>query len=196
MLNSQPLGFYSPSQLVQDARRHAEARRSDVMHSEVDCTLEGLPHPPAARRGLRMISGLKWKSAHRVGATRAGAMRDPAVGEYVREQPPAPEGEEVTFDYASLGLTLRSHPMKPLRPRIAARQLLTSANLEQAPDRRLVHCCGIVTLRQQPETANGTAFTSLDDETGVVQVIVAARCPAQGNSVSAAPGARDLAARG
>lgn len=44
MLNSQPLGFYSPSQLVQDARRHeVEVRRADVMYSDVDCTLEGLP---------------------------------------------------------------------------------------------------------------------------------------------------------
>ena len=60
MLNSQPLGFYSPSQLVQDAKRHGvEVRAADVMLSEVDCTLEDLPHPPAVRLGLRMIAGLQ-----------------------------------------------------------------------------------------------------------------------------------------
>lgn len=52
MLNSQPLGFYSPSQLVQDAKRHGvKVRAADVMVSDVDCTLEDLPHPPAVRLG-------------------------------------------------------------------------------------------------------------------------------------------------
>ena len=67
MLNSQPLGFYNASQLVQDAQRHGvEVRRADVMHSELDCTLEGLPHPPAVRLGLRMINKLKAESAERI----------------------------------------------------------------------------------------------------------------------------------
>ena len=67
MLNSQPLGFYSPSQLVQDAKRHGvEVRRVDVMDSDWDCTLEGLPHPPAVRLGLRMVAGLKATSADRI----------------------------------------------------------------------------------------------------------------------------------
>jgi error-prone DNA polymerase len=48
---------------------------------------------------------------------------------------------------------------------------MTSKQLDEVPDGRLVHYCGIVTLRQQPETANGTVFISLEDETGVVQVI-------------------------
>ena len=68
MLNSQPLGFYSPSQLVQDAKRHGvEVRPVDVMFSEVDATLEDLPHEPAVRLGLRLISGLKGESASRIG---------------------------------------------------------------------------------------------------------------------------------
>ncbi len=67
MLNSQPLGFYSASQLVQDAKRHGvEVRRVDVMSSEWDCTLEGLPHPPAVRLGLRLVAGLKAESALRI----------------------------------------------------------------------------------------------------------------------------------
>ena len=67
MLNSQPLGFYSASQLVQDAKRHGvEVRRVDLMSSEWDCTLEGLPHPPAVRIGLCLVVGLKAESALRI----------------------------------------------------------------------------------------------------------------------------------
>ena len=223
LLNSQPMGFYSPSQLVQDAKRHGvEVRPPDVLKSDVDCTLEDLPHPPAVRLGLRMIAGLKWESAERVIAARkervfdnaedlarrAGLelhemkllaaadalmslsghrrqqvwdasalrstpelLRDAPVDEEILELPSAPEGEEVVFDYASLGLTLRSHPMALLRPHLANRRVLTSADLDATPNGRPVRYCGIVTLRQQPETANGTVFISLEDETGVVQVI-------------------------
>jgi error-prone DNA polymerase len=98
-------------------------------------------------------------------------LRDAPVDEEILELPSAPEGEEVVFDYASLGLTLRSHPMALLRPHLANRHVLTSADLDAIPNGRLVRYCGIVTLRQQPETANGTVFISLEDETGVVQVI-------------------------
>ncbi|KQW36548.1 error-prone DNA polymerase [Rhizobacter sp. Root404] len=223
LLNSQPMGFYSPSQLVQDAKRHGvEVRRPDVMESDVDCTLEDLPHPPAVRLGLRMIAGLKWESAERIVAARrvrvfdnaedmarraevelhemkllaaadalmslsghrrqqvwdAAALRstpellrDAPFDEEVLELPSAPEGEEVVFDYVSLGLTLRTHPMGLLRPHLAGRHLKTAEDLDAARSGQLVHYAGIVTLRQQPDTANGTVFISLEDETGVVQVI-------------------------
>ena len=223
MLNSQPLGFYSPSQLVQDALRHGvEVRRADVMYSDVDCTLEGLPHAPAVRLGLRMVAKLKNASAARIVAARAEApfdsaedlarragleqpemkllaaadalmslsghrrqqvwdasalrstpilLRDAPVNEEPLELPPAAEGEEVVWDYASLGLTLRSHPMKLLRPQMVKRRFLSAQELKDMPDGRMVRYCGIVTLRQQPDTARGTIFISLEDETGVVQVI-------------------------
>ena len=51
------------------------------------------------------------------------------------------------------------------------RKLMTAADLRELPNGRIVHYCGLVTLRQQPETANGVIFVSLEDETGVVQVI-------------------------
>jgi error-prone DNA polymerase len=71
LLNSQPMGFYSPSSIVQDARRHGvEIRPADVMKSEVDCTLEvGEGGKPALRLGLGMIKGLKVVSAERVVAS-------------------------------------------------------------------------------------------------------------------------------
>lgn len=224
MLNSQPLGFYSPSQLVQDAKRHGvEVRRVDVMQSEWDCTLEGLPHPPAVRLGLRMVVGLKAESAMRMLKARGERPFDSAedlarraeieqhemtllaaadalmslaghrrqqvweaagqrsaprllkhapVDEDVLELPAAPEGEEVVWDYASTGLTLRRHPLAILRPVLASQGWRTAAELHDLPDGRLATACGIVTVRQQPETAKGVMFVSLEDETGNVQVIV------------------------
>ena len=223
MLNSQPLGFYSPSQLVQDARHHdVEVRPADVMYSDVDCTLEGLPHPPAVRLGLRLIDKLKGESAERIAAARAQGpfdsaedlarragleqhemkllaaadalmslsghrrqqvwdasalrstpllLRDAPVNEDLLELQAAPEGEEVVWDYAALGLTLRSHPLALLRPLLVKRRLMSALELRDLPDGCMVRYCGIVTLRQQPETAKGTIFISLEDETGVVQVI-------------------------
>jgi error-prone DNA polymerase len=224
MLNSQPLGFYSPSQLVQDARRHVvEVRPVDVMYSDVDCTLEDLHHEPAVRLGLRMIAGLKAASADRIVAARSqqvfdsaedlalraqlelhemkllaaadalmslsghrrqqvweaaglraapGLLREAPVDEDFLELDEAPEGEEIVFDYASTGLTLRRHPLALLRERLNLRGLMTAQDLEGIEDGEHVSHCGIVTLRQQPETAKGTIFVSLEDETGVVQVIV------------------------
>ena len=78
LLNSLPMGFYGPSQLVQDARRHGvEVRAVDVMVSEWDCSLEG--EPPAVRLGLRMINGFSVDAAERlVAARRARAFESTA----------------------------------------------------------------------------------------------------------------------
>ena len=70
LLNSQPMGFYAPAQLVQDARRHGvEVRPPDVQVSDWDCTLEG----NSLRLGLRMVSGLSEKQidlGHRIQGSR------------------------------------------------------------------------------------------------------------------------------
>ena len=224
MLNSQPLGFYTPSQLVQDAQRHGvEVRPVDVLTSHVDSTLEDLPHVPAVRLGLRLVAGLRSGAAERIVAARvqcpfesaedlatradlelhevkllaaadaltslsghrrqqvwdAAALRAPPellrgapVDEDLLELPTAPEGEEIVWDYASTGLTLRSHPLALLRPKLAQLKYLSSSELHPLPNGRLVRACGLVTLRQQPQTANGTVFVSLEDEGGTVQIIV------------------------
>lgn len=224
MQNSQPLGFYSPSQLVQDAQRHeVQVRAVDVMHSDWDCTLEDLPDPPAVRLGLRLVSGLKEASVKRLMEARAqspfddpedlarragleqhemqllaGAdalkslsghrrqqvwqasalrrppklLHDASVDEDFLELPAALEGEEVVHDYQTVGLTLRSHPMLLLRSALSRRKLAKASDLERVPSGRWVRYAGIVTVRQQPETAKGTVFISLEDETGNVQVIV------------------------
>jgi error-prone DNA polymerase len=99
-------------------------------------------------------------------------LRQAPVDEPVLDLIAAAEGEEVVWDYRTLGLTLRSHPLKLLRPKLDERRFATAEDLLRARDGRMVDYCGIVTLRQQPETAKGVVFVSLEDETGNVQVIV------------------------
>ncbi len=251
LLNAQPLGFYSPSQLVQDARRHGvEVRPPDVMCSTWDCSLEppsscsantalqasharspsthADPHTdslaaPAVRLGLRLIAGLSPDVAQRIVAARHQApftdvddlarradldqrtlralaagdalmslsghrrqqvweasalhrapplLREAPVAEAPLALPAAPEGEEIVFDYASQGLTLRRHPLALLRAQLSTQRLLSAAELHDFPNGRLARACGIVTVRQQPGTASGVVFVTLEDETGTVNVIV------------------------
>ncbi len=246
LLNSQPLGFYTPSQLVQDARRHhVDVRPIDVNHSDRDSTLEphapgtapygsapGVAQPgsapvrpqPAVRLGLRLVSGLGDEAAQRIEQARrhGGPFAHPqdlalrarlsqqemqqlaaadalmSLAGHRRQQvwqasalhalpellqgsllpedelplPQAAEGEEVLWDYAATGLTLRRHPLALLRPRLARQGLRTATQLEDLPSGRWAKACGIVTGRQKPQTAKGTLFVTLEDETGQVQVIV------------------------
>ncbi len=86
--------------------------------------------------------------------------------------PPAREGEEILFDYRATGLTLRRHPVALLRHRLAKLNLLNADQLRMLPHGQQVAACGIVTVRQQPQTAKGTIFITLEDETGPVNVIV------------------------
>jgi error-prone DNA polymerase len=86
--------------------------------------------------------------------------------------PAADEGQEVLLDYASTGLTLRSHPLSLLRCSLSKMKLMTAAELHSLPDGRLVRACGLVTMRQQPGTAKGVMFVTLEDETGCINVIV------------------------
>ena len=232
MLNSQPLGFYGPAQLVQDAQRHGvEVRAVDVCHSDWDCTLERTQGAAtdatgaavAVRLGLCMVRGLSSEGAQRIAAERARAsfastedlalrctlnvadlnalasadalqslsghrrqqvwdasalkpapalLQGVPVAEAALLLESAPEGQEVVFDYAALGLTLRSHPVRLLRPELSRMKLLTAAQMRDYPSARLVRACGIVTMRQQPQTAKGVVFVTLEDETGSVNVIV------------------------
>lgn len=245
LLDAQPMGFYSPSQLVQDARRHGvEVRPVDVVCSQIETTLEarapdaprkppdtseryaqrlGRENQPAVRLGLNRIASLSDAGAKRIIDARdqapftstedlalraeldgrdMGALaaadalaslsghrrqqvwdataqrRAPALlkGVPINEPslalPAAPEGEEIVGDYASLGLTLRRHPLALLRPRLARMRLSTAAQLHHLPSGQMVRACGIVMGRQRPGTANNTMFVTLEDETGNVNVIV------------------------
>jgi error-prone DNA polymerase len=82
------------------------------------------------------------------------------------------EGEDVVADYRRLGLTLRRHPVALLRRELAKRRLSTAAELQRAPHGRLARTAGIVIGRQRPDTASGVVFVTLEDETGVTNVVV------------------------
>ncbi len=239
MLNAQPLGFYTPSQLVQDAQRHGvEVRPVDVVASDWDCTLEapglaredgepatgeGNALQPAVRLGLRMVDSLTGEGAGRLVAARAqapfadvedlalraaldrrdmaalaaadalaslaghrrqqvwaatgtrrasGLLQEAPIHEDLLRLPVAGEGEDIVFDYAATGLTLRRHPLALLRPRLDALGWRSAAHLNTLADGRLARACGLVSLRQRPGTAKGVMFVTLEDESGTVNVIV------------------------
>jgi error-prone DNA polymerase len=99
-------------------------------------------------------------------------LREAPVHEDLLTLPCAPEGEEIVFDYASLGLTLRRHPLALLRPKLDKQGLLSAQALRQVKHGERTRVCGIVTVRQQPPTAGGVVFVTLEDETGTVNVVV------------------------
>ncbi|WP_299809481.1 error-prone DNA polymerase [uncultured Roseibium sp.] len=230
LLNSQPMGFYAPAQIVRDARDHqVEVRPVCVNTSSWDCTLERRGDGALALRlGFRQIKGLReedasWIVAARgngypdpeslwlrtgvapatlerlaeadafagMGLSRRAALwqvktirspkplplfNDPIDGEAIFEPqvtlPAMHLGQEVVEDYLSTRLTLRAHPMELLRPHIA--QLTPHDRLAVLSPReaRRVSVCGLVITRQRPGTASGVIFLTLEDETGVSNVVV------------------------
>ena len=83
---------------------------------------------------------------------------------------PPSEGEDVIADYAHTGLTLRRHPLALLRDRF--RKLHTASTLWDLTDGGPAETVGLVTCRQRPGTASGVIFLTLEDETGVINVVV------------------------
>ncbi|HRP73979.1 MAG TPA: error-prone DNA polymerase [Rhodocyclaceae bacterium] len=227
LLNSQPMGFYSPSQLIQDARRHdVIVLGPDVTASDWECTLEAAQPPgpnPAARLGLRMVKGFGREAAERIVAARrdapfatvedlalrarldtselkllatadalvtlaghrrralwqaAGSLPAPGVLRGAPTSEVAPElvapdvTENLIEDYARLGFTLGCHPLSLLRDTLSAMRFLTATEIATCPNRKLARAAGIVTCRQRPGTAKGTMFITLEDETGLINIIV------------------------
>lgn len=225
LLNSQPMGFYAPAQLVQDARRHGvEVLPVDVQTSMWEAMLEHVGAArPAVRLGFNMVSGLPQEAGFRIEEARAirpfadihdlalraqlnrlelekladanalaslaghrrqalwhavagapdkGLLRKAAIAEEeVRLEPPT-EGEEIVGDYRALGLTLGRHPVALLRPLLTKMRFVPAEVLNTFGDRQIARGCGIVTVRQRPETAKGVVFLTLEDETGPINVIV------------------------
>ena len=83
-----------------------------------------------------------------------------------------PLGEHVVEDYASLGLSLKRHPLAFLRAELAREGLVTAADLARLPVDRRLAIAGIVLIRQRPGSANGVVFITIEDETGIANLIV------------------------
>jgi error-prone DNA polymerase len=86
--------------------------------------------------------------------------------------PEMPLGEHVVEDYASLRLSLKRHPLVFLRAELAGEGLVTAADLARLPVERRLAIAGIVLIRQRPGSANGVVFITIEDETGVANLIV------------------------
>ncbi|HMR32448.1 MAG TPA: error-prone DNA polymerase [Geminicoccaceae bacterium] len=224
LLNSQPMGFYHPPQIVRDAREHGvEVRPVDVARSDWDCTLEPAGEGLAVRLGLRMVKGLSEKNAKALRDARATApfagiedlwsraalpaeileklaMADAFAGPFglsrrealwavkaLRDQPlplapPAAEpatplapmtaGREVFEDYEMVGLTLRRHPVAFLRGELDRSGTLRCAALRDVADGRIVTVAGKVLVRQHPGSSKGVVFVTLEDETGIANLVV------------------------
>jgi error-prone DNA polymerase len=81
-------------------------------------------------------------------------------------------GHEVTEDYAHVGLTLRQHPVSFLRPQLQADKVLCCADANAYPDRRRMKVAGLVLVRQRPGSAKGVMFITIEDETGVSNLVI------------------------
>ncbi|HEX2802703.1 MAG TPA: OB-fold nucleic acid binding domain-containing protein, partial [Sphingomicrobium sp.] len=224
LLNSQPMGFYAPAQIVRDAKEHGvEVREVDVNHSDWDCTLEN----GALRLGLRQVDGLHREAADRVVAGRpyasveelqsrgrvpvhaiqrlAGADAFRSMGldrraalwdsRALRQAPDLPlfafadecdEGDEsapaelpamplaehVISDYQTVRLSLKAHPMHFLRAHYSSQGFITAEQLKSIKDGKRLSIAGVVLIRQRPGTSKGVVFITIEDETGVANLVV------------------------
>jgi error-prone DNA polymerase len=220
LLNAQPMGFYAPATLMQDARRHGVVVRPPcVQQSRDGATVEA---DGAIRIGLRSIRGLRAPSIATI--LRARDVRPFAsVADFIRRtqmsgrerhtlsssgalnalagtrrqalwecanadlefdlfaQAPCADGsahlltpmtllERINADFATVGITVGDHPMKHLRAQFP--DLWRADELALAKDRTRLRVGGSVICRQRPGTAKGFVFISLEDESGVANVIV------------------------
>ncbi|MEE8371310.1 MAG: OB-fold nucleic acid binding domain-containing protein, partial [Sphingomonadales bacterium] len=86
--------------------------------------------------------------------------------------PKMPLSEHVVDDYQTLRLSLKAHPASFFRDRFRARNILSAAEVGGVRDGQTIQTAGLVLVRQRPGTAKGVVFMTLEDETGIVNVIV------------------------
>ena len=232
LLNSQPMGFYAPAQILRNAREHGvEVRPVDVNHSAHDCTLERRADGALALRlGFRMIDGIGAEAGGRIVSARgsgyagiealarrtglparvlqrlaaADALRSLGLGrrealwaarrlpgddplplfaaadaaelgqEPEASLPAMAPGEQVAADYETMRLSLRAHPLQILRPFLRAEGALTCAATSALANARRARTAGVVLVRQRPGKGNAI-FITIEDETGVTNVVLWAR---------------------
>lgn len=228
LLNSQPMGFYAPAQIVRDARGHGViVRAADVNYSEWDNTLEPItPGIFAVRLGLRQIEGVHHQAAQRIMDARrhlftdlndlkkrcrlnagtihklatADAMRSMRLdrrqalwdARALRDAPDLPlfyddqdEGDEIRFDlpqmpicehvvadYQMTRLSLKSHPMSFFRKSMQRQGYHSCIGLNKIGNGQSLKMAGVVLIRQRPGSAKGVCFITIEDETGVANLVV------------------------
>ena len=235
LLNSWPMGFYSPATLVYEARRQGvEVRPPCLRAGDWECTVEEAADAarPALRIGWRHVRGMGERTLERLRAARAaggfGSVEDVvrraaltrfealalarggAFGAWEPDRrhaawealrivgdglplAPAPPGTEaerarrryrprpvsrdelIYLDYFATGMSLNGHPMEQARERLDRGGALHSKALRELRGGEQVIVGGLVTIRQRPQTANGTIFLLLEDEHGFINVVVPSR---------------------
>ncbi len=246
LLDAQPMGFYAPHTLVQDARRHGvEVRIPDLNASAATATLEGpgsgkagsgvAPEGwgvggPAVRLGISYVRGIGDDLAEQIAAGRpyvdpedlarrvpltlpqlealatsgafgcfglsrreaiwaAGAVAQMAADRHGAQRLPgivtgvtapalpAMTGDEsARADLWSTGVSPEGHPTRFVRQHLDALGVVTATGLAAVEPGRRVLVGGVVTHRQRPATAGGTLFVNLEDETGLINVVVSKGC--------------------
>jgi error-prone DNA polymerase len=229
LLNSQPMGFYAPAQIVRDAREHGvEVRGVDVDFSDWNCTLEPSADGFALRLGMRQIDGMRADAAARIMAARdrpfddvadlktrarldrghirklaeADAMRNMGIdrrqalwqaqalkdapdlpifthADAVDEgaEPPVllpamPQAEQVVADYQTLRMSLKAHPISFFRASLRKQGFISADQLPALNHGRKVSLAGLVLVRQKPGSAKGVCFVTIEDETGVANLVI------------------------
>ena len=247
LINSQPMGFYAPAQLVRDAKEHGVVVRPvDVNASSWDCTIEH----GALRLGMRQVRGLGKPEADKIAAavqahgpfrsmltlwrrsgvkaatlrrlasadafTSMGLSRQQAIWHtrLLRDEPlplfeDAPDPPEqtamlpavapqrdVVLDYDATGLSLKAHPISFAREQLRATGAVPCSDLAdpaRTPEGDLVAVAGLVLVRQRPGTAKEVTFITVEDETGIANLVVWSRVYQKYRRAAAA---RTLLARG
>ena len=139
--------------------------------AEADAFLEGLRL--SRRDALWSIKALRDDPLPLFAAasTEAGE-RVPEVDEPDATLPAMLEGQEVVEDYTHVGVTLRDHPLAFLRGELQSRYVMTCADATAMRDRRLTRVAGLVLVRQKPGSAKGVMFITIEDETGVANLVI------------------------
>lgn len=227
LLNSQPMRFYAPAQIVTDARYHGvEVKQVDVNYSSWDNTLEEkLNGYHAFPLGFRQVHGLKAEQMQMVIEARnnpfvsinqlldagvsvpslellanadafrsidldrrqalweVSALHDHPVGafsgqpsESVMElNPNLPQmslSEHVVKDYGTTSLSLKAHPVSFIREKLSLLRVTAAKGLSKGRNGDTIKIAGLVLVRQRPGTAGGVCFITIEDETGVANLVV------------------------
>jgi error-prone DNA polymerase len=180
------LGFRQAKGLGQDEMDQLVARRGAGYDSVRDVWLRSGLSPSAIERladidAFRSL-GLDRRDALWAvrGLNRVGGQEDLPL--FARADDPTREpdfdlpamalGEHVVEDYRTLGLSLKTHPTALLREEMATRRAIGSETLMRIPNGQRVRVAGLVLVRQRPGTASGVIFMTLEDETGIANIVV------------------------
>ena len=174
------LGFQLIRGLSQDCAERIVAARSVRPFADVQDLVDRARLDRDEKEKLAAAGALKRLAGHRHRAfwAIAGSERhtDLLAGTRVDEAQvrlPLPSRATDTYaDYQSTGLTLADHPLKLIRHQLRARRIRRATELDTIRDGAPVRVAGLVTMRQRPATATGVTFVTLEDETGLVNLVV------------------------